>query len=214
MGRKVASRASRSAARADLLSGCHPSAGLGEASAPRRRPASPVGPVRSGGDAIRARDALTHDRGWAITRLTPGLRSSRSQQGRFGQAAAVPFMMGPFSIVLRAPFAWAAGQLGAGELWTYRAGILPCLAATAIAGLHTRASFTVDGRSGSWLLTSPCSPCSRRPRSQPFRTAIRRSSSVASSAWQPCCWLSTHAGSGRGSPSGSPWRRSSGRYWR
>lgn len=73
-------------------------------------------------------------------------------QGRFGQAAAVPFMMGPFSIVLRAPFVWAAGQLGAGELWSYRVGILPCLAATALLGYTLVRRSRSSGRTGSCLL--------------------------------------------------------------
>jgi len=56
-------------------------------------------------------------------------------QGSLRRAAAVPFLMGPFSIVLRAPFVWAADQLGAADLGAYRAGIVPCLAAAAALGV-------------------------------------------------------------------------------
>jgi hypothetical protein len=50
-------------------------------------------------------------------------------------AAAVPILMGPLSIWARAPFAWAAHALGAGELGVYRAGIVPCVAAALALGL-------------------------------------------------------------------------------
>ncbi|HST18776.1 MAG TPA: glycosyltransferase 87 family protein [Gaiellaceae bacterium] len=55
--------------------------------------------------------------------------------GSLRRAAAVPFLMGPFSIVLRAPFVWVADRLGAGDLGVYRAGIVPCLAAAAVLGV-------------------------------------------------------------------------------
>jgi hypothetical protein len=92
---------------------------------------------------------LTTRLGDYTTDAGPAVRALAA--GRFGQAAAVPFMMGPFSIVLRAPFAWAAGQLGAGELWSYRAGILPCLAAAALLGLVLVRRSRSHGWTGSWL---------------------------------------------------------------
>jgi hypothetical protein len=67
-------------------------------------------------------------------------------QGSLRRAAAVPFLMGPFSIVLRAPFVWAADRLGAGDLGVYRAGIVPCLAAAAALGVV----LARRSRSASW----------------------------------------------------------------
>ena len=55
--------------------------------------------------------------------------------GSFRRAAAVPFLMGPLSIVIRAPFAWAADRVGASALGVYRAGIVPCLLATYALGI-------------------------------------------------------------------------------
>jgi hypothetical protein len=68
-------------------------------------------------------------------------------QGSLRRAAAVPFLMGPFSIVLRAPFVWAADRLGAGELGVYRAGIVPCLAAAAALGV----ALARRTRTGNWV---------------------------------------------------------------
>lgn len=145
MGRKVPSQAPASHGTAFQRDG----RGIG----PPRRPARPSGlsvalaVMISGLATLLLTSTLgdyTADAGPAIHALAAG---------RFGQAAAVPFMMGPFSIVLRAPFAWAAGQLGAGELWTYRAGIVPCVVATAILGYALVRRSRSDGRSGSWLLT-------------------------------------------------------------
>ncbi|HEX4519818.1 MAG TPA: hypothetical protein VH063_09590 [Gaiellaceae bacterium] len=64
--------------------------------------------------------------------------------GSFRRAAAVPFLMGPLSVVLRAPFVWAAHRSGAGQLGSYRAGILPCLAAAGALGI------VLARRSRSW----------------------------------------------------------------
>ena len=55
--------------------------------------------------------------------------------GSFRRAAAVPFLMGPFSIVLRAPLVWVAQRAGLSELGIYRAGIVPCVAAAAGLGI-------------------------------------------------------------------------------
>jgi hypothetical protein len=43
-------------------------------------------------------------------------------------------LMGSFSVLLRAPFAFVAEALGVGHLWVYRAGLIPCVAATAVVG--------------------------------------------------------------------------------
>ncbi len=67
-------------------------------------------------------------------------------EGSLRRAAAVPFLMGPFSIVLRAPFVWAADRLGTGELGVYRAGIVPCLAAAAALGV----ALARRSRTGNW----------------------------------------------------------------
>ena len=50
-------------------------------------------------------------------------------------AAAVPILMGPLSIWIRAPFAWAAHMVGAGELGVYRAGVVPCVVAALALGV-------------------------------------------------------------------------------
>lgn len=55
--------------------------------------------------------------------------------GSFRGAAAVPFLMGPLSIVLRAPFAWGAHWAGGDAIGMYRAGVLPCLAAAGLLGV-------------------------------------------------------------------------------
>src|SRR5262245_39969144 len=44
-------------------------------------------------------------------------------------------LMGSLSVIVRAPFAVAADQLGAGEPGVYRAGVIPCVAATALLGV-------------------------------------------------------------------------------
>jgi hypothetical protein len=72
--------------------------------------------------------------------------------GSFRHAAAVPFMMGPFSIVLRAPFAALAQHLGAGQLGVYRAGVAPCLVVAAGLGIVLARRPSGDGRKASWLL--------------------------------------------------------------
>ena len=44
-------------------------------------------------------------------------------------------LMGSVSILIRAPFAAAARELGAGQVGMYRAGVLPCIAAAAFLGM-------------------------------------------------------------------------------
>jgi hypothetical protein len=75
--------------------------------------------------------------------------------GSFRRAAAVPFLMGPFSIVLRAPFVWVSHRLGAGEIGAYRAGIVPCLAVASGLGIALARWPLGAGRSRSWLLLVP-----------------------------------------------------------
>jgi hypothetical protein len=75
--------------------------------------------------------------------------------GSFRRAAAVPFLMGPLSIVLRAPFAWLAHRLGGGELDAYRAGIVPCLAVAAGLGIVLARRSRGVGRSRAWPVVVP-----------------------------------------------------------
>jgi len=75
--------------------------------------------------------------------------------GNFRRAAAVPFLMGPFSIILRAPFAWVASSIETSSLGAYRAGIFPCVAATSALGVElARRSMRLD-RTQSWPLVIP-----------------------------------------------------------
>jgi hypothetical protein len=77
-------------------------------------------------------------------------------EGSFRRAAAVPFLMGPLSILLRAPFAWAAERLDAGDLVVYRAGVIPCLLVAVALGLAlARRRSALGAGSGSWPLVVP-----------------------------------------------------------
>jgi Glycosyltransferase family 87 len=70
--------------------------------------------------------------------------------GSFRRAAAVPFLMGPLTIVLRAPFARAADMFGQDGQAAYRAGIVPCLIAGGALGAAL-ASRRTSGRREAWL---------------------------------------------------------------
>lgn len=55
--------------------------------------------------------------------------------GHVGRALELQPLMGSFSLLVRLPFALAASVAGAGEPGVYRAGIVPCLGATAAVGV-------------------------------------------------------------------------------
>jgi len=55
--------------------------------------------------------------------------------GNLHRFLAVQPLMGGFAVLAQAPFAFAAKLAGAGELGTYRAGVLACLLAAAAVGL-------------------------------------------------------------------------------
>ena len=76
-------------------------------------------------------------------------------EGSFRRAAAVPFLMGPLSVVLRAPFVWVAHALGAGETGGYRTGLVPCLAVAAGLGVALARRSAVPSRTETWPLLVP-----------------------------------------------------------
>jgi hypothetical protein len=55
--------------------------------------------------------------------------------GHVHRALELQPLMGSFSLLVRAPFAWLAHAAGAGEQGIYRAGVVPCLAAAAALGV-------------------------------------------------------------------------------
>jgi Glycosyltransferase family 87 len=75
--------------------------------------------------------------------------------GRLGDFLAAQPLMGPFSIILRAPFVALAG---AGELSAYRIGALPCVLAAGLLGLYLAgvARRRGTGRLGQALIISVC----------------------------------------------------------
>jgi hypothetical protein len=75
--------------------------------------------------------------------------------GDLHRAFAVPFLMGPLSILLRVPFGWVAHSSGVGELGVYRVGVVVCLAAAGGLGVAlARASARASGER-SWPLLVP-----------------------------------------------------------
>ena len=55
--------------------------------------------------------------------------------GHVHQALAAQPLMGSLAVLVRVPFALAAGFFGGGELAVYRAGAIPCVAALAVLGV-------------------------------------------------------------------------------
>lgn len=72
--------------------------------------------------------------------------------GDLRSAIHVQPLMGSFSVLIRAPFALVAKELGASRLGIYRAGVVPCLAACGALGLALASLKEVQARWGARIL--------------------------------------------------------------